>query len=189
MLLGDTHVVETIGEAFGERPQPGRVAHRRRDRGDVVALLADRDDLIGEHRGPGTPGRGPRMPGDRVETAGLVHLVGDVVLGRRVAVALAGDAVHNHRAVEAARKPERALEVVDAVPVDRAEVLQPQVLEHALRLKQVLDAALHPVQRIEDRRADHRRAVEGAAHGAEHPFITRTQAQRRQVTGKSADRG
>ena len=167
-------------------PRPGRVAHRRRDRHDVVALLAERDQFVAEHLRPATRRCSPGPPGDRVEAARLVHLVGLVVLGRAVAEPLAGDAVDDDRAAEAAGLPERVLERRDVVPVDRADVLQPEVLEHALRLQHVLDAALHAVQRVVDRLADDRRAAEGALHRAEHPLVAGREPQRGQVLGEAA---
>ena len=63
--------------------------------------------------------------------------------GRLVAVALAGDRVHDHRAAEALARRSAASTAVDVVAVDRADVLQAEVLEHALRGDDVLEALLH----------------------------------------------
>ena len=174
-------------EAAAELAEAGRLAHRGGDRDEVVALLAEAHQLVAEHVGPRASGAGQRDAGLGVEPARLVHLVGLVVLGRRVAVPLAGHAVDDDRPVEAARQGERGLERLDVVPVDRAEVLQAEVLEHALRRDEVLDAALHAVQRVVDRRADDRRALERAAHPAEHLLVARAQPQLGQVVGQPAD--
>ena len=123
-------------------------------------------------------------PGGWVETPRLVHLVGLVVLGRRVAVTLAGDAVHDHRTVEAARQPERVLHRRDVVPVDRSDVLQPEVLEHALRRQHVLHAALHAVQRLVERRPDDRDPRQVVLHAAEHALVARAQPEPGQVLGE-----
>jgi len=48
-------------------------------------------------------------------------------------------------------------EGADRLAVDRAQVLQPEVLEQHLRLEDVLEALLDPVQRLEQRRPDQRR--------------------------------
>ena len=73
--------------------------HRGGDGDDVVALLAQSDRA--RRRTPtSSPGRRPasRVPVGRVDRPRRVHLVGLVVLGRCVALALAGGDVHDHRA-------------------------------------------------------------------------------------------
>ncbi len=187
MLLGDADVIGALGEAPGELADAGRLAHRRRDHHDVVALLAQTDEFLAEHTRPAAAGTRPGQPGERVEAAGLMHLVGLVVLGRRVAVALARDAVDDHRPAEAAGQAQRVLDGGDVVAVDRSEVLQAEILEHALRLQHVLDAALDAVQRVVDRLADHRGATEGALHLTEHPLVARLQPQAGQVLGDATD--
>ena len=62
-----------------------------------------------------------------------MHLLGLVGLGRAVTHALAGGDVHDHRCVEAAGKAQRRLDGVLVVPVDGADVLEPEVGEHHLR--------------------------------------------------------
>jgi hypothetical protein len=94
--------------------------------------------------------------------------------------------VHDHRAAEAARETQRVLDRADVVPVDRAEVLEAEVFEHALRLQHVLQAALHAVQRPVDRLAHHRGAAQCVLHLAEHPLVAGTQSQSGQVVGEPA---
>ena len=81
--------------------------------------------------GPFSDAGGDQPAGLRVEHAAGVEAVRLVVLGRLVAVALAGDRVHDHRAAEGLGPAQRALQRLDVVPVDRADVLQAEVLEHA----------------------------------------------------------
>ena len=75
-----------------------------------------------------------------------MELVGDVLLGGVVAVALAGQRVHDHRAAEPLGLGQRLLDRMPVVAVDRADVLQAEVLEQALRREGVLHALLHGVQ-------------------------------------------
>ena len=152
-------VVHPVRVGGRELRQPGRVQHRRGDRDHVRALGADRDQLVG--RTPWSTAaavptaRGALAAGRRGD---LVQAVLVVLLGQRVAEALAGDHVHEHRAAEVARLAQRVLDRLLVVAVDRAEVLQAEVLEQHLRLQDVLEALLDAVQRLVQRRADQRRA-------------------------------
>ncbi len=103
VLFGDADIEGALREAATELAEAGRLAHRGGDRHDVVALFADAHELVGEHVRPGASGAGQRNAGLRVEPAGLVHLVGLVVLCGRVAVALAGDAVDDDRPAQKPR--------------------------------------------------------------------------------------
>ena len=73
------------------------------------------------------------------------------------------------------------------VAVDRADVLQPEVLEHALRREDVLEALLHAVQRLVDRGSDDRRATERGLAPVEDALVGVRGAQRREVVGQAAD--
>ena len=79
------------------------------------------------------------------------------------------------------------LELVDVVAVDRSDVLQSEVLEHALRGHHVLEALLHAVQRVEERLTDNRGPVEHRATPVEEPFVAAGRAQRRQMVSQAAD--
>lgn len=161
MLLGDPDVPDPVGERLGELRQPDGVQHRRRDRDDVRTLRTDRGDLVPEHRGPRRAAeRGERGTGQRVHRTDGVEPVGLVQQRGRVPPALLGEAVHQHRAVEAFRPAERGLDGRDVVPVDRPDVLEPQVLEHALRGEGVLEPLLRAVQRLVQRLSDDGCALE-----------------------------
>ena len=109
-----------------------------------------------------------------------VLLVG---LGRGPAATLLGHAVHDHRAAEVLGRGEGLLDRVQVVPVDRADVLQPEVLEQALRGDEVLQALLRSVQRTVDRVTHHRGAAHGHLAPLQEPLVTAAGPQRGQVVG------
>src|SRR5450759_1495187 len=84
-----------------------------------------------------------------------------VLTGGRIAATLLGDHVDENRAAEGASLAKRPLGGRLIMAVNRAEVLQPKILEHALRCDDVLQTLLHPMQRLVHRRTHHRRAVQG----------------------------
>jgi hypothetical protein len=61
-----------------------------------------------------------------------VHPVGLVVLGRREATALLGEAVDQDRPVVAEGRVQRGLDGGDVVAVDRPDVAEPELLEDRL---------------------------------------------------------
>ncbi len=116
-----------------------------------------------------------------------MHLVGFVVLGRRIAHALAGDDVHDHRSVEAPRVAQCTFHGVLVVSVDRADVLQAEVGEHHLRRQRVLDARLDAVHALVAELADDRHAPDGLAALLENLLVARLQPQPGHVLGEAAD--
>jgi hypothetical protein len=60
-------------------------------------------------------------------------------------------------------------------PSYRADVLEAEVLEHALRGQDVLEALLDGVQRVVERRAHHRGAVQRLAHLQQGLLVARAQ--------------
>jgi hypothetical protein len=113
-----------------------------------------------------------------------VDLVG---LGGRIAEALRGDGVHDDRPTEGAGPAQRGLHDLDVVPVDRADVLQAEVLEHALRGEHVLEALLDRVQRVVERGTDHGRALQRLAHLEQGVLVAGAQAEGGQRVGHSPD--
>jgi hypothetical protein len=152
-------------------------------------LRRDRHQLVGEHLGPGRARRGQRLTGLGVDHADAVEVVGRVVLGVLVAEPLAGDAVHQHRPTEPSGPGQRVLDGLDVVPVDRPDVLQAQVLEHALRSDDVLESLLHPVQRVVQRGADDRRTAEDLLAPLEEPLVAPGGAQGGEMVRQPADGG
>ena len=94
------------------------------------------------------PGTAERRAGPGVDLADRVEPVLDVVLGRLEAVALLGQAVHQHRTAELLGLPQGPLDGGLVVPVDRSDVLQSEVGEHALRRDHVLEPDLESVQQV-----------------------------------------
>ena len=182
MLLGDAHVEGTVRELFGEPGQAGRPGHGGGDGDDVVPPVPDPDQLLGEDIGP-APGPGLHGPARRrVDHPGGVHLVGLVVLGRRVAVALRGQGVHDDRPGVAAGVAQRVLQRGDVVAVDRADVLQPQGAEQLLRQENALDPLPEGPQQ------GHRLVELAGPAGPGGLVIGRLESHRRKALRQAADR-
>ena len=139
------------GNSSANGCEPDRPQHRGGHPDHVGPLVPEPDHLLGEDVGPGRCRDVDRTPGDRVDHADLWNWSASSSTAGRVAASLLGQAVHDHRRAEVAGLAQRALERRDVMPVDRADVLQPEVLEHHLRLDQVLEPLLHAVQRLVDR--------------------------------------
>ena len=90
------------------------------------------EDLVGEDGGPSEAGRLDRQPRLRVDLPHRVKAVRRVLLGRLVAAALVRQHVHDDGRAERLGVGERGLHLSEVVAVDGAEVLEAQVLEHAL---------------------------------------------------------
>ncbi len=89
--------------------------------------------------------------------------------------------------MEAFRAVERGLDSGGVVAVDRTDVLQPEVLEHALRGEGVLEPLLGPVQRLVQRLPDDGCLLQDALAPGEEPFVAVGGAQGREVVGEAAD--
>jgi hypothetical protein len=189
VLLGDADVVGAVGVRLAEGEQPHRLQHGGGDGDDVGTVGADGDHLLAEDARPAACAGGDRLAGHRVGHGGdAVQAVGLVVDGRLVAVALDGDGVDDDRSAEGLGPAQRGLHGGGVVAVHRPEVLHAEVLEQHLRLQEVLDPALEPVQRRVDRRADDGGARQRRLDGVEGPLVRLRHPQRRQVVGEAADR-
>ncbi len=187
MLLGDPDVVDPVREGVRELLQADGLQHRRRDGHDVLALLAQLDHLVAEDGGP-VGARGlDRQARVGVDGTDAVEAVGLVLEGGLVAAALLGEAVHDDRPAEPLGPGQRRLQRLDVVAVDRADVLQAQVLEHALRGDEVLQPLLGAVQGLVQRPSDDRGAVEDVLRPGEEALVAVGRAQGRQVVGEPAD--
>ena len=147
---------------------------------------AMRTTLVAEHGRPAGRCDRRRVAGLAVERWRLVHLV--VLVGDRdvVALALGGDDVHEDGSAELAGLGERVLEGRTVVSVDRADVLEAEILEHALRGERVLDALLDGVQGVVRGRADAAGAVEAILDGVERRFVLGVRADLGEPVGEPA---
>ncbi len=187
VLLGDADIVGAVGVGLGERRQAGGMEHGRGDRHDVTTLGAEAHQLLAEHVGPAVR-LGLLLTGQRVERLRRVEAVLVVVLGGRVTVALGGEDVHDDRPAEIAGLAQRRLDGLLVVAVDRADVLQPEILEHHLRRDDVLDALLETVQGLVQGSADHGHLAEVLLDELKDMLVVLRHAQRRQMGGQAADR-
>lgn len=187
VLLGDADVVDPVREGGLELAEADGLEHGRGDRDDVLALLAELDHLLAEDGGPVEAGGGDRQAGVRVDLAHRVEAVGLVLEGGGVAAALLGEAVHDDGAAEALGPLERGFQGLDVVAVDRADVLQTEVLEHALRGDEVLEALLGAVQGLVERAADDGRALQDVLAAGQEPLVTVGRTERGEVVGQAAD--
>mmetsp|Transcript_6569 Transcript_6569/g.27608 ORF Transcript_6569/g.27608 Transcript_6569/m.27608 type:complete len:481 (-) Transcript_6569:256-1698(-) len=139
VLLGDPDVVRSLGEPSAEDVHARAARHGGRDADDVAVVFGDLDQLVREDRRQGRRlGRGAGH-GDGldlaaradVELGDAVHLVGGRH-GGRVAHALLGLEVQQHGLVLVGRVAEvleDGHQVVEVVPVDGADVVEPELLE------------------------------------------------------------
>ena len=131
VLLGDADVEGARRELLGEEVDAGAGRHRRGDGDDALVLLRLLDQALAEHLGVGG---GVRLrlrlrAGDHVEGDDAVILVGGV-LRRRVAFALLRPHMDDDRAVlGVAHVLQHRQQVLDAVAVDRADVVEAELLE------------------------------------------------------------
>ena len=119
------------GKALPNWSSPVPVRHRRGDRDDLRIARGFGDQRVGEHFGVGgRVGLGLRLrAGDDVEGGDAVILVVGG-LGRRVALALLGHDVDQHRpAARVAHVLQDRQQVVEVVAVDGADVIEAQLLE------------------------------------------------------------
>ena len=189
MLLGDADVHHPFREGGGEPVETGRVDHRRADGDDPLVHRPQLEDLLGEHVGPlDRAGTADGHAGLGVDLADRVEAVLLVVLRRGVAVALAGQTVHQDGSTELLGVPQRAFDGRLVVTVDRADVLQPEIGEHALRRDHVLEPALDAVQQVVGGAPEQRRPVDLLADELEHLLVPGVGAQPGQVPGQPTDR-
>ena len=127
------------GKRACEPVQADRVHHRGGDRDDVLAALAPMRTISSANTSVQIGALGRLLARSRRRRARPVELVGLVPLGRVVAEPLAGDRVHDDRAVEPLRLGQRLLDGHAVVAVDGPDVLQPEVLEQPLRRERVLE--------------------------------------------------
>ena len=153
MLFGDADIEGAFGEFLGEAVQPGAGRHRGGDGHDVGVFVRCGDQCVGEHLGIG---RGTRrrlglLPGDDVELRYRVVLVRRF-LGMDVAFALLGDDMHQDGAglVGLAHVAQHRQQVVQIMTVDRADVVETQLLEQRAAGQDAASVFLGAAQRALD---------------------------------------
>ena len=118
-----------------------------------------------------------------------MEAVGDVLLGRGVAPPLLGDDVDDDRFGVLAGASEGELDCRDVVAVDRAGVLDPQVLEEGRGDEDVLEPLFEAVQGVEGGPAGDALRQERALDPRQDALVAGIGAQRVEVVGQSPDGG
>ncbi len=131
VLFGDPDIEAARGMRLGELVDTGAGRHRGRDRADARVIIGELGERLAEHVLIGRrAGRALGLfAGDDVELGHAVILVGGV-FGRRVALALLGHDMDQHRAFRGvAHVFEHGQQVIEVVAVDRADIVEAQFLE------------------------------------------------------------
>ncbi|SKY06675.1 Uncharacterised protein [Mycobacteroides abscessus subsp. abscessus] len=116
-----------------------------------------------------------------------MHLIGHVVLGVNIAIALAGDGMHDDRTAERSCPRERRFERFDIVAVYGSDVLQSEIGEHLLGREEIFDPALHAVQNRVCRSADNGQHLHHTTTLVEEAFVAGLEPQTRQVCRDAPD--
>ncbi len=183
VLLGDADVVDPVGEGARRTCQADRAGHRRGDGDDVLAARLPSSSISSAktevQSAPEAAIGSAGVEVDRADCRGS-RSVSSCVGGRRSRGPCSVTAVHDDRAAEAAwraRAPDSSASM--SWPSIGPTYLQAQVLEHALRRDEVLQALLGAVQA--PRTAGGRRAVRSRSSlvRVEDPLVAVGGAQRR----------
>ena len=188
VLLGDPDVEHPLGVCLGEPLEAHRDQHRGGQRHQVPPPRRKRLQGVTELVGPGPATHLQRQPGLGVDHPDGVELVGGVVARRVVALPLARDHVHDHRRTVALGLTQRDLHGLLVVPIDRPDILHPEVLEQPLRGEHVLQALLHAVQRAERGTPDDRRPADPVPAPGQQRLVPVRRPQPTEVFGDAADR-
>ncbi len=171
MLLGDADIEAASREALGEFVEARARGHRGRDRDDSVVVLGFGDESLGEdvlivrRAGLGLHLRAGRD----VELHDAMIFVRRL-LGRRVAMAFAGDDMHQHRAaiIAVAEILQHRQQMIEIVAVDRADIVEAELFEErAAAGHHAAGIFLGPAERIGETAREaprHRRAELAQAH-------------------------
>ena len=146
--LRDSDVKEALRQTLRKAAEARAVRHRGGDRGDRAVFLREGRQRLAEDGGKVRA----LLPGNalcRVEGPDAV-IGGGVGLRGRVALALDGQHVQQHRAVHLAGVADRAGQGADVMSVDGAEVIKAHVFKHIIGQKAVLDPFLDAVQHAVD---------------------------------------
>ena len=181
MLLGDADVVVALRVALLELDHARAFAHRRRDADQPLVGIGHVAQPLAEHLGEGgLAGRGLGKAVQRVELARRGVVLHRVGLGQLVALALARDDVQELRPARVAQVLQRRDQRVEVVAVDRADVVEAELLEDRARHDHALGVFLEAARQLVQRRvlqhalrAFARRGVEVAAHQPRQVLVQR----------------
>ena len=115
----------------------------------------------------------------------LVHLVFD---RRAVSVALLGHHVHHDRLAQFLGAGQDFFQCRFVMAVDESGVLDAETLEHGRRLQQLLEPFLHAVRGLVGRVSDEGQLTQQARDVVLDAFVSRVDAQLREVASEAADR-
>ena len=185
VLLGDADVVVALREALLELDHARAFAHRRGDADQALVGRGHVAEPVPEHLGEGRLARHQRLhqPDRRVELAGAV-VVDRIGLGELVTVALLGDDVEELRALELAQVLQGRDQGIQVVAVDRADVVEAELLEDRARDDHALGMFLEALGEFEQRRCVLQHVLRGVARGGVEPAAH----QPRQMAVERADR-
>ena len=133
VLLRDADIEGALGESFAENIDAGARRHGRGDSDDAVVLRGFLHEAIAKDLGVGRRRRLGLVlrAGSWIELDHAVHAVG-CLLGGSVAVALFRAHMDDNRPAQIARLAQRRHERLEIVPVDRADVVEAELLEPRL---------------------------------------------------------
>ncbi|CPQ20226.1 Uncharacterised protein [Bordetella pertussis] len=153
VLLGDAHVEIALREALLELDQPAALAHGRRDAPQPLVALGHVAQPLAEHLREGLAGRRLGL----LDADGGVELARAVVehgigLGQLVALAFAGDHVQELQARQRPQVLQGGHQGVEVVAVDRADVVESELLEQRRRRHHALGVLFEPARQLQHRR-------------------------------------
>ena len=185
VLLGNADVVISLGEALVELHHARALAHGRRDADQPLVGLGHVAQPLAEHlRERGLAGCTLGETQRRVELAAgrvVLHRVG---FGQLVAVTLLGDDVQELRAAPGSQVFQRGDQRVEVVAIDRADVVEAELLEDGAGHDHALGVLLETPCQLEQRR----RGLEHALHALAGAGVEVAAHQARQVLVQRADR-
>jgi hypothetical protein len=152
VLFCDAHVEVALRVLLLEAHQPGTLAHRGSDPDETLVGGRHVAQPVAEDLRVGRLARGGLLDADaRVELAGPV-VQDRVGLGELVALALLGHDVQELRPVQLPDVLQRRDQRFEVVAVDRADVVEPELLEQRAGHDHALGVLLEPARQGEHRR-------------------------------------
>ena len=188
MLLGDAHVEVAVRVLAGEAHQAGTLAHRRRDAHHARIDRCHVAQPVSEHLRVTRHRRRDRggLHDDADARVELRHAVvlDRIGLGRGIALSLARHHVQELQAAQVAQVLQRRGEVIDVVPVHRAQVVEAEFLEQRAGQQHALHMFLGALGQFQHARRGRQYPLAGAPRrGVEAPGH-----QARQVVVQGTDR-